>query len=152
MKKLLLLFFVPIVCFGQTYEIGNFKTENGLIVWQKIYDEGLNIKSQDLKLQAIGLPTMTTTMWLQDISGAELLVEKKGNRTRLTVKKIYSVSSVSLDLGGIQENVTPTYIEDVYLKKKDGTFRKGFIKKDAKLIDDIIVREINSLVPSNDDW
>ena len=151
MKKLLFLL-IPFLGFSQITELGNFKIVNGQVIWQKVYDKDLKIESQDLKLQALGLPSMTTTFWLSDISGAELVVEKKDGRTRLTVKKIYSISSFSLDLGDVETNVTPSYIEDIYVKKKNGSFRNGFIKKDGKLINDIIVREINALLPSNDDW
>ena len=140
----------PVLCFGQT-EIGNFKIKDGQVIWQKVYEEDLQIESQKLKLQAIGLPVMTTTFWLTDISGADLVVEKKDGRTRLTVRKIYSISSVSITIGDVQENVTPTYLEEIYVKKKNGEFRNSFIKKDGKLINDIIEREINALLPSNDD-
>ena len=151
MKKLLLLLLLaPVLCFGQT-EIGNFKIKDGQVIWQKVYEEDLQIESQKLKLQAIGLPVMTTTFWLTDISGADLVVEKKDGRTRLTVRKIYSISSVSITIGDVQENVTPTYLEEIYVKKKNGEFRNSFIKKDGKLINDIIEREINALLPSNDD-
>ena len=151
MKKLLLfLLLAPVLCFGQT-EIGNFKIKDGQVIWQKVYEEDLQIESQNLKLQAIGLPVMTTTIWLRDISGADLIVEKKDGRTRLTVRKIYSLSSVSITIGDVQENVTPTYLEEIYVKKKNGEFRNSFIKKDGKLINDIIEREINALLPSNDD-
>lgn len=151
MKKLLLfLLLAPVLCFGQT-EIGNFKIKDGQVIWQKVYEEDLQIESQNLKLQAIGLPVMTTTIWLRDISGADLIVEKKDGRTRLTVRKIYSISSVSITIGDVQENVTPTYLEEIYVKKKNGEFRNSFIKKDGKLINDIIEREINALLPSNDD-
>jgi hypothetical protein len=151
MKKLLLfLLLAPVLCFGQT-EIGNFKIKDGQVIWQKVYEEDLQIESQNLKLQAIGLPVMTTTFWLTDISGADLVVEKKDGRTRLTVRKIYSISSVSITIGDVQENVTPTYLEEIYVKKRNGEFRNSFIKKDGKLINDIIEREINALLPSNDD-
>src|SRR6056300_888917 len=102
MKKIfLLLLFLPVLGFGQITEIGDFKIVNGQIIWQKVYDKDLKIESQDLKLQAVGLPVMTTTFWLSDISGAELVVEKKDGRTRLTVKKIYSISSTSIQIGNV---------------------------------------------------
>ena len=148
---LIFLLVIPTLIFGQK-EFGNFKIENGLIMWQKVYEEDLNLESQKLSLQAIGLPTMTTTNWLQDISGAELVVEKKDGRTRVTVKKIFAVSSVKLDFGNVEQNVTPTYIEDVYVKKKNGEFRPLFLRKDGDLINTIIEREINALLPSDDDW
>ena len=153
MKKHAFIFFIviPAMIFGQK-EFGNFRINNGLIIWQKVYEEELNLESQNMSLQALGLPIMTTTIWLQDISGAELIVEKKDGRTRLTVKKIFAVSSARLDLGMVEENVTPSYIEEVYVKKKNGEFRPLFLRKDGNLINTIIEREINALLPNDDDW
>ena len=151
MKKLL-IFLIPFFGFSQITEIGDFKIVNGQIIWQKVYDKDLKIESQDLKLQAVGLKAFETPPYIRDISGAELVVEKKEGRTRLTVKKIFSISSYSLDFGGVEENVKPTYLEELMVKKKDASCRKQFIKKDGKLINDIIVREINALLPSNDNW
>lgn len=50
---------------------------------------------------------MTIPFWLTGISGTELGVKKDG-RTRLTVKKIYSISSTKLDFGSVKENVKPS--------------------------------------------
>ena len=152
MKKLLFLL-IPFLGLSQITELGNFKIVNGQVIWQKVYDKDLKIESQDLKLQALGLKNFNTPPYIRDISGAELVVEKKDGRTRLTVKKIFSVSSISINWGGgIEDNVTPTYLDEFMVRKKDASFRKQFIKKDGKLINDIIVREINALLPSNDDW
>ena len=150
MKKLtLLLLLIPILSFGQTEHL-NFKVENSQIIWQKIYDEDLDIESQEIKLQAIDLPTMTTTFWLSDISGADMKVEKKDGRTRITLSKIFSVSSTTMNFGSVLQNPKPTYAEKVYLKK--GEFKRLFIKKDGALIEEIILREIKALLPGNDDW
>ena len=84
MKNLftLLFFLATTIIYSQT-EIGNFKVKDGRLIWQKIYEENLNLESQDLKLRALGLPKMTTTFFIQDISGAKLKVQKKDGRTRL---------------------------------------------------------------------
>ena len=149
---LIFLLVIPTLIFGQK-EFGNFKIENGLIMWQKVYEEDLNLESQKLSLQPIGLPTLTTKIWLQTLYGAELVVEKKDGRTRVTVKKIFAVSNRKPLFGSVEENVTtPTYIEDVYVKKKNGEFRPLFLRKDGDLINTIIEREINALLPSDDDW
>ena len=41
---------------------------------------------------------------------------------------------------------------DIYVKK--GVFKRLFIRKDGEIIDDIILRSINTLIGSskNDDW
>ena len=96
---------------------------------------------------------MTTTFWLSDIEGAELKVDHKDGRTRLTVKDIYSVSSTQLDLGSVEENVKPTYLEEIYLNRK-GEFKRLFLRKDGELIGEIIEREIQSLIDeaNDNDW
>ena len=93
MKKLvLILFIIPLFAFAQTV-VGDFKIDNGEIIWQKIYEDSLKIESQDLSLKAVGLPYMSTTFWLQDLEGGKLIVNHKNGRTRLTIKDIYSISS-----------------------------------------------------------
>ena len=71
-QLLLLLLFIPLVSFGQTV-VGDFKIDNGEIIWQKIYDDSLNITSQDLVLKPIGLP-FSTTIYLKQVSKAKLSV------------------------------------------------------------------------------
>ncbi|MBC8305774.1 MAG: hypothetical protein H8E55_59665 [Pelagibacterales bacterium] len=75
MKKLiLLLLFIPLISFSQT-ALGDFKIVDGEIIWQKVYEEKIEIESQDITLKATGLPRMTTTIWLQDLQGAKLIAE-----------------------------------------------------------------------------
>lgn len=152
MKYFYLLFLLSINAFSQT-EIGNFKIEQGEVVWQKIFEEDLPIESQDLKLKAVGLPLMTTTFWLSDIEGAKMKVEHKDNRTRITINDIYSISSTKINLGQVEENIKPIYAEEIYVSK-NGVFKKFFLKKDGKLIEEIINREINNLIKyeTEDDW
>lgn len=150
MKKYLLIF-LPIVAFSQS-SLENFQISNQSVFWQKIYNDSLPIKSQEIKLRAIGLPVMTTTFWLSDIDGASLVVEHKEGRTRLTVKEIYSVSSTAMNFGSVQENVKKQYLEEYYLNKK-GEFKKLFIRKDGELINKIIQNSIRTLIEEkNDDW
>ena len=113
MKKYLvnLLLLLPIVTFSQT-GLENFQINNQSVYWQKVYNDSLPIKSQEIKLRAIGLPVMTTTFWLSDIDGANLVVENKEGRTRLTVTEIYSISSTVMNFGSVQENVKKQYLEE----------------------------------------
>ena len=85
MKKLiLLLLFIPLFAFAQTV-VGDFKIDNGEIIWQKIYEDSLKIESQDLSLKAVGLPYMSTTFWLQDLEGGKLIVNHKNLLTSFPV-------------------------------------------------------------------
>lgn len=154
MKNLIILLIFSARLVAQT-EIGNFKINEGEILWQKVYEKDLPIDSQDIMLRAIGLPRMTTTFWLTDIAGAKMKVQKKEGRTRITISDIYSVSSTKLDFGTVEENVKPSFAESIYLKRNKGTFSKLFLRKDHKLINDIIEKSISKLLSSaeeDDDW
>jgi len=156
MKKLvLILFIIPLFAFAQTV-VGDFKIDNGEIIWQKIYEDSLKIESQDLSLKAVGLPYMSTTFWLQDLEGGKLIVNHKNGRTRLTIKDIYSISSTALNYGGVMTNPDkPSYAHEMYVKRKKGVFKKLFLKKDGNLLNQIIIKEINSLINENstdEDW
>lgn len=153
MKQLILIItFIPTVIYSQI-EFKNFKIIKPNVVWQKIYNDSLPLQSQEIKLRAIGLPVMTTTFWLSDIDGANLVVEHKEGRTRLTVKEIYSISSTAMNFGSVQENVKKEYLEEYYLNRK-GEFKKLFIRKDGKLINEIIESAINGLIEqkNDNDW
>jgi len=153
MKNLVLFILLTSSVTAQT-ELGNFKLEDGKIIWQKVYKQDLPLESQDVELRAVGLPTMTTTFWLSDIAGAKMIVQKKEGRTRITLKDIYSVSSTKIDLGVVEQNVKPSYASEIYYKRNKGSFSKLFVRKDAKLINEIIEKTIKELLPSeeNDDW
>ena len=153
MKKVIALLIFSTSLSAQT-EVGNFKIIDEEIIWQKAYEEDLQIQSQDIELRALGLPKMTTTFWLSDISGAKMKVQKKEGRTRITISDIYSISSIKIDLGSVEQNVKPMYATSVYYNRKKGVFKKLFIKKDNKLINDIIEKSIDKLLPNEeqDDW
>jgi len=153
MKKVIALLIFSTSLSAQT-EVGNFKIIDEEIIWQKAYEEDLQIQSQDIELRALGLPKMTTTFWLSDISGAKMKVQKKEGRTRITISDIYSISSIKIDLGSVEQNVKPMYATSVYYNRKKGVFKKLFIRKDNKLINDIIEKSIDKLLPNEeqDDW
>ena len=79
---------------------------------------------------------------------------KKNNQTRLSVIDIYSIRKYYFTFGwffGIEQNVTPNYIEEKYLIKNN--FSEKFVKKDARIIDKIIQNEINFIVSlKENDW
>ena len=58
MKNLVLFILLTTSVFAQT-ELGNFKLEDGKVIWQKVYEQDLPLESQDIELRAVGLPTMT---------------------------------------------------------------------------------------------
>ena len=150
MKKLIFLL-LPLFAFSQTV-IGDFKITDGEIIWQKVYDEGLEIESQEIKLKATGLPRMTTTFFLQNLEGATLVAEHKDGRTRVTIKDIYSIDGTTLTIGGVSTNPDkPIYAHEIYVKNKKGVFKPLFLKKDGKILNDIILKEIKSLT-QDDNW
>jgi hypothetical protein len=152
MKNLVFLFLlVATPCLAQ-FEVGNFKAENGKVVWQKVYEEDLPLESGEIKLRAVGLPRMTTTIFITQLQGADMKVEKKEGRTRITITNIFSFFSTSVSTGSYTIEGNPnTYAGDIYVSKNSGAFKKKFLKKDGRILNEIIEREISDLLPK-DDW
>tara|TARA_B110000459_G_C16231769_1_gene325287 strand:+ start:117 stop:578 length:462 start_codon:yes stop_codon:yes gene_type:complete len=153
MKKLILLLIFSTTLVAQT-EVGNFKIVDEEIIWQKVYEEDLPLESQDVELRAIGLPVMTTTIWLSNIAGAKMKIDKKDGKTRVTIIDIYSVSNTQMDFGVVKENIKPSYADEIYYKRKKRVFSRLFMRKDNKLINVIIEKAIDKLLPKEeqDDW
>tara|TARA_B100001250_G_scaffold358600_1_gene335023 strand:- start:364 stop:825 length:462 start_codon:yes stop_codon:yes gene_type:complete len=151
MKQLMLFLLLSIGLNAQN-KVGNFKVSDNKIIWQKVYNKSLNINSQIITLRDLNLPRRSTNFWIKSIRGAKLKVEKKVNKTRLTVSDIYSIPRHYFTFGwffGVEQNITPKYIEEKYLMKQN--FKEKFIKEDAKFIDQIIQREIKSLFQTDDE-
>ena len=125
----------------------NFKIQSGEIIWQRIYNDSLNISSQDLILKPTGLP-FSTTIYLKQVSQAKLIVNHKDGRTRLTVRNIASIDDAEYTiLNSTTNSNKPTYAHEIYARK--GVFSKKFIKKDGKTLNDIILKEIDFLIEEN---
>ena len=152
MKKLIILF-ISLNLNAQN-KVDNFKVLNNKIIWQKIYKKSLDINSQLITLRVLDFSSKKSNLWIKSLRGAKLKVEKKPNQTRLSVIDIYSIPKYYFTFGwffGIEQNVSPTYIEKKYLF--NGKLREKFIKKDARIIDEIIQTEINSILSFNDsEW
>ena len=107
MKKLILILLIFSTTLAAQTIVGNFKISDSEIIWQKIYEEDLPLESQDIELRAKGLPVMTTTIWLSNIAGAKMKIDKKDGKTRVTIIDIYSVSNTQMDFGVVKENIKP---------------------------------------------
>mgnify|MGYP001181772837 CR=1 FL=1 len=153
MKKLILLLFFGVSINAQNI-VSNFRISNNKIIWQKTYKKSLDINSQIITLRAFGLSPKSSNFWIKSIRGAKLIVEKKTNQTRISVIDIYSIPKFYFTLTwffGIEQNITPKYIEEKYLFKQN--LRKKFINKDARIIDKIIQNEIKSILYfKENDW
>ena len=153
MKKLILLIFYGDSINAQNI-VSNFRVSNNKIIWQKTYKKSLDIDSQIITLRALDLSPKSQNFWIKSIRGAKLIVEKKTNQTRISVIDIYSIPKFYFTLTwffGIEKSVTPKYIEEKYLFKRN--LRKKFINKDAKIIDKIIQNEIKSILYfKENDW
>ena len=153
MKKLILLLFFGVSINAQNI-VSNFRVSNNKIIWQKTYKKSLDINSQIITLRALDLSSKSSNFWIKSIRGAKLIVEKKTNQTRISVIDIYSIPKFYFTLTwffGIEKSVTPKYIEEKYLFKRN--LRKKFINKDAKIIDKIIQNEIKSILYfKENDW
>ena len=102
--------------------------------------KSLDIDSQIITLRALDLSPKSQNFWIKSIRGAKLIVEKKTNQTRISVIDIYSIPKFYFTLTwffGIEKSVTPKYIEEKYLFKRN--LRKKFINKDAKIIEAFLV-------------
>ena len=99
---------------------------------------------------------MTTTFWLTDIAGAKMKIQKKEGRTRVTISDMYSISSTKLNLYGVEQNIKPEYASKWYYNRRKGVFKKLFVKKDSKLINNIIEKSIKKLFQNEEeddgDW
>ena len=131
MKNILftLALLVSFNSFGQ----GNFKiTSNNSLVWEKVVGKKIEIESQTINLNS----TSKKAIYLRDIHSAELIVQHKGDRTRLYVKNIKSESyDDEIDL-----------IDKVVINKK-GEFKKFFIsREDYKILEESINNAIDSLI------
>jgi hypothetical protein len=135
MKKLLLLSVLLIFAFS--YGQGNFKiTSNDELVWEKILNENIEIDSQTISLKS----TSKSVVYLRNNLSAELIVQHKGERTRLYVKNI---KRRTFDIDAEED------VEDIVINKK-GVFRKFFISRGHyKFLEQSINNAINSLIEEN---
>jgi hypothetical protein len=135
MKKLLLL--SALLIFACSYGQGKFKiTSNNELVWEKILNENIEIESQTISLKS----TSKSVVYLRNNLSAELIVQHKGERTRLYVKNI---KRRTFDIDAEE------YIEDIVINKK-GVFKKFFISRgDYKFLEQAINNAINSLIEEN---
>ena len=150
MIKLILILFVSFILKAQN-KVGNFIVSNNKIIWQKTYKKSLDINSQIITLRELDFSKKSSNFWIKSIRGAKLKVEKKSNQTRISVIDIYSIPKFYFTLTwffGIEQSVTPKFIEEKYLFKQN--LREKFINKDARIIDKIIQNEINSILSFNE--
>ena len=150
MIKLILILFVSFILKAQN-KVGNFIVSNNKIIWQKTYKKSLDINSQIITLRELDFSKKSSNFWIKSIRGAKLKVEKKSNQTRISVIDIYSIPKFYFTLTwffGIEQSVTPKYIEEKYLFKQN--LSKKFVNKDARIIDKIIQNEINSILSFNE--
>lgn len=106
---------------------------NNQLVWTKIYNEILEIESQEIKLTTT---KRTLAIYLRDIHSANMIVQKKGNKTRVLVKEIKSFTPLDNEPEGIDMNVI----------NGKGEFRKFFIRRDLEILNEIIERSVNSII------
>jgi hypothetical protein len=135
MRKLLLLSALLTLSFS--YGQGYFKiTSNNELVWEKILDENIEIESQTISLKS----TSKSAAYLRNIRSAELIVQHKGERTRLYIKNI---KQRTYDIDREED------VENIVINKK-GAFKKFFISRgDYKFLEQSINNAINALIEEN---
>jgi hypothetical protein len=105
-------------------------------VWEKILNEHIEIESQTISLKS----TSKSAVYLRNKLSAELIVQHKGERTRLYVKNI---KRRTFDIDAEED------VEDIVINKK-GVFKEFFISRgDYKFLEQSINNAINSLIEEN---
>ncbi len=142
MKKLLwLLFFVSGLVHGQFPFTINSNYE---LIWTKTYDSHIDVDSQEIKL-TVGTNTFynqwNIAIYLRDLQSADLVVQHKDGKTRFLVKNIKSLTKFTAF------DTEPELINDVVIKK--GEFRKLFLKRDSRILNEIIERAVKSIIEEN---
>jgi len=135
-------------------EYGTFDYANG-VRYRAIFDKVLDIESQQIKINVdvtlIGYPMRT----------AEMKVEKKDGRTRITVTN-FDFGEISSTGGGFYGGIyvggdyTEYYkIDNVVWNEKKQTFVKSFINKYSKKLETSILLSVERLTKASDeddDW
>ena len=129
-----ILFLITLLSLNVSAQFGNLKkTSNNELVWEKIYDEHLEIESQKMNFTG---GSFKDPIYIRYLVSAELVVKHKDNKTRLYVKNMLSDSGL-----GISD------ISAVVINQRKGTWKNFFLKrKDAELLNSKIEKSIQSLI------
>jgi len=163
MKRLLLILLCLPMIFTDSYAQSSFVTNSGIgtfdyvngVSYRAIFNEDLDIKSQIIKIKA------NVTLIGYPMRSAKMEVEKKEGRTRITVTN-FDIGDVSSSGAVIVGNVvmggddTEYYkMDNVVWNEKKQMFRKSFVTKYSKKLEDSILLAIERLHNANssdDDW
>lgn len=141
MKKFILIaFLIPLFSFSQEHQ--NFKIENNILTWEKVYDSNLNsteisvILKKDAVLNSLS-ESFTGQSTPQKIKCAETQaifmdgsfqyyasIEFKEGRYRVQVSNIEVIPSMTIELYGVRSSEGPDPYSGIILKK-DKNFRKN---------------------------
>ena len=136
---LILLFLISINCYAQEIP---FKIIGGDIEWSKVYDKDLNIEPQLVYFKQS--KKYTGGLYIQTATTAELIVDRKDGRTRLRLRNFRYHAPPLIK--------TEQLIGSVAINAK-GVFRKSFIKRDSKVLNDMILQVIDEILSADgDDW
>lgn len=141
-------------------ETDNFQIENGLVLWQKVYETDLtkeqlikqikssgqfeNISENEESLSAeinqlsmdfkgYGISKISTPMYVsQSYVKAFVLIEFKDERYRVTLKNIKFAQKYE---DALSKEGETTDIELYALKKRNTVFKSSFLKKPSKIMD-----------------
>lgn len=117
-----------------------FKIIGGDIEWSKVYDKELNIEPQQVSFKQA--KKNKGGLYIQTATTAELMVDRKDGRTRLRLRN-FRYHSPPL-------TTSEELIGSVAINGK-GEFRKSFIKRDSKVLNDMILQVIDEILSANDD-
>lgn len=142
---------------------GSFKVEEGAIVWQKVFegeptphmltDAVVNdnvitgkLSRHSINFKAQGISAMNAPFIVQDLVNANVIIDKKDGRYRVTLSQLVSLNT-NAALGPIDQ---PVSFERLFLKKDALTTRGALVK--AMDIIDVDFDSLFKPKKSNEDW
>lgn len=138
--KIPFLIFALLACIMVNAQ-GNFKVEDGAIIWQKVFDgeptphmltdavvDGSTITGKlsrhSINFKAQGLSAMNAPFIVQDLVNANVIIDKKDGRYRVTLSQLVSLNT-NAAMGPIDQ---PVSFERLFLKKGALTTRGALVK------------------------
>ena len=130
-----------------------YKIVQNEMVWQMVYEKDLNIESQKITYKGFSAWSDAFIYWIQT---ADMIVEKKDGRTRVTVKNWATANKTSIGVvgGGIIAGGTIEYnLSRMAIKRKKQVIRKSFLGEPARKLHNQTREIIGQLHNGeNNDW
>ena len=158
-KSILLILLICFKSFSQDLEFENFKNENEIFTWQKVYESELtkenivkyfknsglikdfefsentitgNIENIDLDFKGFGKTEMNTAMYIsRSYLKSFILIELKENKYRVSLKEIKLIQKYN---DGLTEEGVISELKDYAIKNNNSDFRNIFKKNSSGIL------------------